>query len=273
MRLYSTRLWLAFFLGVSFLSALAVLIGPASPAAASSTCDAGINPIYQYSGWYASNFANEGLQGDIDFSDLSVEDTNNQHALLYLSSFSEADPNAGAGNDWLQVGYGVGAVDATATPTTMVYREESDYSTGSGPVAEFFDYNLANHYFQTYFQGETDSKGRGLYKAWYALGANQHFLGEAWEVDPTQNRFFGQFEGATAALNSDNCPSINWGLLGSTGNIDDVTSNAETELEILNSTPSWVQWAYGHISTTNHLDGNYSLTTQELYYLFEPQGD
>lgn len=237
-----------------------------------SQCSSGTG--YQYSGYYSSNYTNAGLQGDIDVSKLNVGNINNQHALIYVSSQSKADGNAGAGSDWLQVGYGKGDVDNNITGTVAVYEEASDYNTsgGAGPVAHWYNYDIGNHYFMTYYQGQTDSHGRGLYKAWYGLGSNSHYLGEAWEVGPTANRLFGQFEGDTFIGGSENCPSLSWGLYGSTGDISNVKKTVNTEMMILNSSSSWVDWAYGKIATTLHLNGNYSLTDYNAYDLFESQG-
>lgn len=253
---------------------LGAAFGPATPASATSECNVGSGNLYQYSGWYASNFANRGIEGDIDFDDISVEYPALQHALLYLSTFSTSDPNAGYGNDWVQGGYGIGSVDQTSTSDTDVYEESSDYSTdgGQGPVAHFGDYDLGNHYFQAFYQGQTDGQGRGLYDMWYGLGANRVFIGSAWEVNPTGNQLYGQFEGEIDAGVDATCPLLNWGLLGSTGDINNPTSTASTQLNIRDNDPAWVQWAYGTITTTVNLQGHYSLTTYEQFYLFEPAG-
>jgi hypothetical protein len=235
-----------------------------------TTCNSGTK--WQYSGYYSSNYSNAGASGDIDFSNMTVANTSDQHAIIYLSSGSESDPLAVTGSDWLQAGYGIGTVDAATATSTEVYEEASDQNTQGGAVAHFYSYSLGNYWFETYYTGETNSQGYGLYQAWYVNSQNAYNLGSVWSINPEANSFSATFEGDTWA-GTENCPSIGWGLLGSTGNINNVTSTSATQLDILTSAGSWVQWAAGRIATTKVVTGNYSLTTYNQYYLFKPAAD
>jgi hypothetical protein len=260
-------------LAFASLATSVTILGQASPASAATQCAGSSTPVYQWDGWYVSNYANRGVEGDIDFTDISVQNPSYQHGLLYLSSNSSVDSNNSYdGYDWVQAGYGIGSVDAAYTSSTKVYEENEDYSTG-GAVASYFTYSLGNHYYQMFFDGTTDSQGRGQYLAYYGLGSNQHYLGQSWEVNPTGNRFFAQFEGTTWNATY-NCPYIDWGLLGSTGNINSPTSTSSTQLQIYDNNPAWVQWNYANITTSaNSPSGNYTLTTYDQFYLTEQQGD
>ncbi len=106
-----------------------VLLGNATPAFASS-CTSG----YRYAGYYTDKWTNEGIQGYIDPLSIGVIDYTSEHALTYVSSQSPYgdDAYAGAGSDWIQVGYGVGNVDYNDTKYSAIYEEASDLNTVNG---------------------------------------------------------------------------------------------------------------------------------------------
>lgn len=108
------------------------------------------------------NYANEGLERYIDGANFSVIDPNNSHALAYLDA-SDQDPNLSLGQDWLQVGFGVGSVDNAFTYNAEVYVEDHDVNSNPTPYAAFYpQFSLGNDFFTTYFTGQYSGLN-GLY--------------------------------------------------------------------------------------------------------------
>ena len=258
------------FPATSLLLTLLVIPAPATASISQCSNQSGAGG-YQYRGYYTTKFANQGVEGTIDVDNLKVDDPDHQHALLYLTSQSQADGNAPYGSDWVQVGYGAGTVDASEVDVNHVYMEKTDYTTS--PTATFYSYDTGNQYFQVFWTQETDSSGRGQYYGVYGTGSDTHVISKAWHVDPNKVQFFAQFEGATDTSTVENCPLLNWGLLGSTGDINNVQENSNTELTIFNTQTSTVDWSPS-IDTTNHdgYPGNYGLITWNEYDLIEIYG-
>ena len=191
--------------------------------------------------------------------------------MVYLSSDSQADSNASNGADWVQVGYGVGTVDAAEVDVAHVYMEKTDYTTGL--TATFYNYTVGNQYFSVYFDGETDGNGRGQYFGTYGHGSDFHIIGKAWHVNPTAVRFFAQFEGETWSSSLENCPLSNWTLFGSTGDPNNIQKTASSKLIIDNTSSTQIDWSTS-VATTNHngYPGSYNLNTVSQYDLFEVSG-
>jgi hypothetical protein len=258
------------FPAVSLLLTLLVIPSPAMASVSQCNNNSGSHG-YQWMGLYTTNFANQGVLGHIDVDNLKVANPDNQHALVYISSQSQNDPNAAFGADWVQVGYGVGVADTAEVDVNHVYMEKNDYTTG--PNATYYGYNTGNQPFSVYFDGETDGNGRGFYDGTYGSGSNFHIISKAWHVNPTKVQFWAQFEGATYTSSLENCPLSNWTLWGSTGDINNVQKTANTELTLDNTSSTQVDWS-SSIATTYHFayPGNYNEFTYAIYDLFKVWG-
>lgn len=208
---------------------------------------------YHWGGYETTAYSNQGVGGYIRGTDVTVPDSAAEHALLYVSSYSESDPSNG-NVDWAQAGFGKGSVDQTNTDGYYeVYLETNQYNFPS-PQASFFASDpTGNEFFEVFFTGQIDSAGRGLYDAF----ENSTYLGSAWEVAPTDNTFFAQdetdcFYGTTASR-----PTISYGDYGTNGNFTNPGYSTSTELFIVQHGGGSVLWSPSTIASALHAPGGY----------------
>jgi hypothetical protein len=216
-----------------------------SPAAAVTPCE------FAYDGWVTTNYANEGIYGDVNYQsgDMSITNATYDHAALYVDSNSQHDPHANnsAGQDWLQVGYFVGTADQTTTTTTQVYAESADQY--GGPNLKLFSvsgFPLGNRWFSVTYTGESNGS-YGYYIGTYSLSYDT--LWTSWMIDPHYSLQAAQAEGYSDV---DACPTFVDGLFGTNGNQSSPSWNSSTELEIDTNTSGDVLWTPSAIATSPH---------------------
>lgn len=236
-----------------------------------TTCSG--NGTFDYAGYLAYHFANQGVEGDLDGENLGVASVSTEHALQYVSAQNKSDSKAGFGYDWLQAGYGVGHVDAAQTSTEEVYEESSDLNSsgGNGPVAHFYADPLGNNLFVVYNTGQSGYGGtRDLYEAWEYSGSTAYGLGSSWQLTPKSDQLLAQIEGDNFASGSQACPSVGDALFGTNGQ----DGQAGDTMHVYNDSSTWVAWTPTNVpSTTTHLNSPpYNLATTTQYDVFRAWG-
>lgn len=237
-------------------------------ASASSVC----YNHYRYSSNETTYTHNRGILGDINEStgDLSVSDTNNDHAVLYVDDYSVPDSEVKyAGFGWLQAGYMLGTVDNVTATRTIVYGENNDKNVGSPVAHPYASLAGGNRLFTVMYTGITGYGGRGEYEAYYSLSYT--WLATAYLKSPTAT---GQ--DATAEAVADNsssaCPVIVNGLIGTDGNETSPTWDSSTEVYIYDNDPSWVPFITSNVARSYEIDSPYHLYNYSQWDAFDAYG-
>jgi hypothetical protein len=228
---------------------------------ATSVCWNPDDPYY-YAGFYTTNYANEGVEGDINYAqdDMILYNDATDHAALWIGAVSQSDTHEYVydGIDWLQAGYMVGKADGhPPEDSTVVYAEANDLN------------DRGNHWFVVFNTGEAGVGGRDVFQALYSL--NDTPLATAQLIDPHATQEDANSE-AYLGDSSGWCPEIAQGLFGTNGSSTDPSWNSSTELEIYNNDPAYVPWEPSYIATSPGTDPPYHTDTYLAYDAFESYG-
>jgi hypothetical protein len=162
-----------------------------------------------------------------------MKNTSDDHGLLYLSSASVPDSSAGYDSeDWLQVGYGKGAVDTVDSSSISLYVEENDDTSGKTPNGKYpvTDYN-GTHTFDVAWDGayQAGSKTRGQYEACYTT--NCTIIGYSYLLDPSTTYSFSVLEGYAGTESGSYCPEFNNVFVGAASGSGNYTTSSELEVQ------------------------------------------
>jgi hypothetical protein len=246
---------------------LAIVIPVAGTLVLSGTANAS-SVCYQstrYGGYGESSSSHyfAGIDGDLNSSatDMTLYNSSNDHANVYIDNWSDVDPSITlfAGHGWIQDGYFIGSADGQDATTVVVYAENFDLNTFM-PVTHLYpSLSLGNHYFYSYFTGETGYGGRGLYESFYSNSLV--YLNQAYLHDPNNTQQSADSE-ALSQSSSGYCPKLQHILLGTNGNESSPGYNANTVLNIFDSGHSnWFQMTPSNLPLSLSQYSPYVVTT------------
>lgn len=220
-------------------------------------------PGYYWVGQRSTNYSNQGLERYISSNTMAVQNPSFAHALSYLDAQDSSDPLLAPNSyDWLQLGFGVGAVDQADTSTPEVYVEDNDVFAENRfghPNGSYYPgIPGGNDFFTVFFTGkyETDRGVRlGLYDGYIQVsGKAPQLIVAAWFAYPTSSILFAQNEAEVgiAGTGNEECPKWPGELYGTSGSSSSYSKS--TELFVFNDSRLWEYWGTEIASTTHFAD-------------------
>ena len=176
---------------------------PSRGSASADDCSSGTlidGFYYMYGGYYDPNYANQGVDANLQEIGPSVHDINTDHVLVIVDAQTApgTDPPTSKHYDWIQDGEGYGEVGGHVADTTEVYNEHLDYIA----YYEMYypTYPANDEWFGVDNTGQSGGNGTELYDA-YEIDSNNNVydLHASYQVDPTQHRIIQNVEGSYAS--------------------------------------------------------------------------